>query len=407
MGMLSCSKSDSEETQVESPATITSVSKLSGEANTEITISGTNFGLNPNAIQVFFNGKLAAFKIVTKDLLSVYVPSGASTGNIKIVKNGTEITGPVFEYILGHNTVSTVAAQVFPTGINTPSGIVVDANGNIYVSCIFSRQIKKIDKNGVVTDFAGIYSQSGYVDGISSIARFKRIETLAVDSKGNVYATDFDNSAVRKITPEGVVSTLAGLVALNGSPVGIAVDKQDNVFITTGLKIMKITPDGTVSVFAGSNTSGSTDGTGINASFYGALRLTIDANDNLYVLETGNEQIRKITPQGVVSTIKVTTIQNGVAKPYLDLDIAHHISIDKSNNLYVSTGYNISNILKIAPDGSARFIFTGKTGGYQDGAIDQALIWQPAGIAFDKDDNLYFIEGESSINVRKIAKEKP
>lgn len=408
MGVLSCSKSESEETQVESPATITSVSKLSGEANTEVTISGANFGFNPNVVQVFFNGKPAVIKTFTKDFLIVVVPAGAQTGNIKIVKNGQEITGPEFEYVLSHNTVSTVAANLFPLGaINTPSGIATDANGNIYVSCVFSRQIKKIDKNGVVTDFAGMYYKAGYTDGDGSIAQFQRIISLAVDSKGNVYAADFGNSAIRKITPEGVVSTLVGITALNANPLSIVVDKQDNVFVSTGSKIIKIKPDGTMGVFVGSSTSGATDGTGENASLYGAVSLTIDANDNIFVLETANEQIRKITPQGVVTTIKVTTTENGVAKPYLDMDIAQYISIDKNNNLYVSTGYNISNILKIAPDGNARYIFTGKTGGHQDGPIDQALIWQPAGIAFDKDDNLYFIEGESSINVRKIAKEKP
>jgi sugar lactone lactonase YvrE len=404
-GMLSCSGSDEE---TASSASITNVSKLSGEANTTITISGANFGTNLTAVQVFFNGKAATIKSLSNEVMTVIVPVGAFTGNIKIVKEGKEVTGPVFEYILGHTMVSTINTKVFPLESlsDFPSGIAVDAKGNIYVTAQFSRQIKKIDKNGVLSNFAGSYHEQGYIDGQAQLALFNRLDALAVDSKGNVYAADSGNNAIRKITPNGVVSTFADSGKLNGRPYAITIDKQDNVYSSDGAKIMKITPEGVVSLFAGSGECGSADGIGANAGLCGASSITADSNGNLYVLENVNGKIRKITPQGVVTTLAVTTLENGVAVPYQKFKSASYISVDKSNNLYVSIAYDINVILKINPDGNARVLIGGPTGGSADGAIDKASIGLPAGLAFDQEDNLYFTGGSTDAYVRKITKEK-
>lgn len=404
-GMLSCSGNDEETVPA---ASINSVSKLSGEANTTITISGANFGTSVTAVQVFFNGKPATIKSLTNDVITVVVPLGAFTGNIKIVKDGKEVTGPVFEYILGHNTVSTINAKVFPLESlsDFPSGIVVDANGNIYVTAQFSRQIKKIDKNGVLTNFAGYYHEQGYIDGEAQSALFNRIDALAVDSKGNVYASDSGNNAIRKITPSGSVSTFVDSSKLNGRPYAVTIDRQDNVYTSDGAKIMKITPEGVVSLLAGSGECGSADGVGASAGLCGATSITVDSNGNLYALENVNNKIRKITPQGVVTTLAVTMLEDGVAKPYLKFKSASYISVDKKNNLYVSIAYDVNVILKITPDGSARVLIGGPVGGSADGAIDKATIGLPAGLAFDQEDNLYFTGGSTDAYVRKIAKEK-
>jgi hypothetical protein len=160
---------------------------------------------------------------------------------------------------------------------------------------------------------------SGYgeADGFASSARFFNPTGVAVDASNNVYVADFGNNTIRKITPSVIVSTLAGLAGVSGTndgtgsaarfnqPSGLAVDKSNNVFVadSTNHTIRKISSSGMVTTLAGTpGVAGTNDGTGGSALFYYPSGLTLDSSNNLFVADTLNYTIRKITPSGVVST---------------------------------------------------------------------------------------------------------
>lgn len=150
---------------------------------------------------------------------------------------------------------------------------------------------------------------NGYQDGQDTAARFGDIVGLAADADGNIFATDMGCSCIRKITPSGLVSYFAlGSPSYNPypygpplmsppytGPVGICVDGAGNLFVTAGNSILKITPGGVVSTIAGSNTAGFADGPAGVALFNNPNGLALDALGNLYVSDAGNNRIRKIS----------------------------------------------------------------------------------------------------------------
>jgi secreted PhoX family phosphatase len=163
----------------------------------------------------------------------------------------------------------------------------------------------------VVTTLAG-GGEEGYADGTGAAAQFGRPDGLAVDSAGNVYVADYTNRCIRKITPEGVVTTFAGgtrgyvdgtgAAAKFAGPDGVAVDSAGNVYVTDNdnARIRKITPEGVVTTFAGSGETGRhkggySDGTAQDAQFSEPWDVAVDTAGNLYVADRGNRRIRKIT----------------------------------------------------------------------------------------------------------------
>jgi len=201
---------------------------------------------------------------------------------------------------------------------NSPKGVATDRAGNVYVADSGNNTVRKISPTGVVSTLAGAAGIFGSTDGFGAVAQFHGPTGIAVDRAGNVYVADSDDSIVRKITPAGMVSTLAGTPGAIGSsdgagmtarfnePTGIATDSAGNVFIADSGNdtIRKITPAGAVSTLAGTaGVSGSADGTGPAARFDGPSAVATDSAGDVYVADTNNNTIRKISPAGVVSTI--------------------------------------------------------------------------------------------------------
>lgn len=215
-----------------------------------------------------------------------------------------------------------------------PFGIAVDDAGNVYVADWGIDQIRKITPNGDVTTVAGKSRINGFKDGTVAEAQFNSIFEVAVDFAGNLYVTDSGNNAIRKITPDGQVTTLAGgsqgftdgkgASAQFNQPSGLITDKQGNVYVADQFNnaIRKITPDGTVTTIAGTGDFGAQDGPAKNATFYYPRDITIDGNDNLYVADLRNNEIRKISTDGIVSTVAgvgfsldgITTEDDGVGR---------------------------------------------------------------------------------------------
>src|SRR4051794_28485460 len=194
-------------------------------------------------------------------------------------------------------------------------GAAVDSTGNIYVADSNSHTISKITASGSVSILAGLTGVPGSADGTGSEARFNDPQGVAVDNAGNVYVADTFNQTIRKITPAGEVTTLAGLAGAPGSrdgrgrgarfgyPGGVAVDDRNNVYVadTINNTIRKISPSGVVRTLAGlARMSGTADGTGTDARFFAPSGVTIGHARNIYVGDTFNNTIRRVTFAGVV-----------------------------------------------------------------------------------------------------------
>lgn len=240
-------------------------------------------------------------------------------------------------------------------------GIVADTLGNLFVIDGSNALIRKIDTNGVVSTLAGNLV-TGNLDGQGKNAKFAGPSGITIDPLGNLYVTDQLNNNIRKITPDGTVTTIAGGVAgyadgtgVNASfntPAGICVDIAGNLYVTDygNNRIRKITPDGTVSTFAGSGLNQSANGAGLSASFNGPTSISIDSAQNLYVTE--KEKVRKISPGGVVTTIagsgKVgATDDQGLAASFNTLT---GIAVDHSGIVFLAD-FNNQKLREICPSG--------------------------------------------------------
>ena len=291
---------------------------------------------------------------------------------------------------------------------NLPSGIAVDAAGTIYVAEENGFVVRKVTPAGVVTTIAGDAAQFGLVDATGTAARFDfggnfgGQASTAVDAAGNVFITDRANGAVRKITPASVVTTfLTGI----GGPQGLTIDAAGNLYFGTGQTVFKVTPGGVSSVLAGSSAQGSADGTGAAAQFGDIADLALDAAGNLYVTDSLNNTIRKITPAGVVTTIAGTSGTAGSADgtgTAATFSTPSGIAVDATGNLYVTDAEN-GTIRKITPAGAVTTIAgTAGVTGNADGTGAAASFTFPFSIAVDSTGNLYVAELISG-TIRKIT----
>ncbi|MBL6636392.1 MAG: hypothetical protein ISP35_09375, partial [Ilumatobacteraceae bacterium] len=251
-----------------------------------------------------------------------------------------------------------------------PRGVAVDGVGNVYVADSYNHVIRKVTPGGVVTTLAGTAGSSGSVDGTGAAARFKNPRGVAVDGVGNVYVADTDNHVIRKVTPGGVVTTLAGTAGSSGSVDGtgaaarfnslrgVAVDGVGNVYVADSYNnvIRKVTPGGVVTTLAGTaGTYGSENGTGADARFGNVYGVAVDGDGNVYAGDEYSGTVRKVTPGGVVTRLAGSGIEmswgfQDAIGPLARFSGPTGVAVDGDGNVYVADTYN-NLIRKVTPAG--------------------------------------------------------
>jgi sugar lactone lactonase YvrE len=302
----------------------------------------------------------------------------------------------------------------------SPWGVAVDNSGNLYVADTDNHTIRKITPGGIVTTLAGMAGVSGSKDDTGTNALFFRPQGIAVDDAGNVYVADTGNNTIRKITPDGSVSTLAGTAGTSGTnnatgggarffePEGIAVNGDGSLLYvadTWNHTIRQITSGGAVSTLAGSpGTNGATDGTGGGAFFYQPQGVALDNAGNIYVGDTGNQTIRKVTPAGMVTTlagspgIYGSTNATGTNANFW---APQGLACDSAANVYVADSLN-NVIRQITPAGIVTTLAgTAGTIGSADGTNNTSF-WLPQSVAADTNGNLYVADSANG-TIRQIA----
>jgi hypothetical protein len=301
------------------------------------------------------------------------------------------------------STDGTGSAALF----NQPTGVAIDRVGNVFVVDQVNNTIRKVTPTRVVTTLAGLAGSPGSADGTASAARFNLPSNVTLDNSDNMYVADTSNHTIRKVTPAGVVTTLAGLAGVPGSadgtgsaarfnqPNGVALDSNGNLYVADGVNstIRKVTLNGVVTTLAGlAGSSGSANGTGSAARFNFPEDVAVDTAGNVYVADAGNNTIRKVTPGGVVTTLAgkagVVGSQDGTGSGAL-FSFPEALAVDSAGNVFVAD-YGNDTIRKVTPSGVVTTIggLAGSTG-TANGPGSVARFNGEEGIGVDKSGNVY------------------
>jgi hypothetical protein len=373
------------------------VTRLAGQSSA----SGSRDGTAP-----LFAGPTS---LAVDNLGNVYVTDGGS------FNPSTLVSGDTIRKITPAGVVTTLAGAANQVGrvngvgdaalFNDSRGIAVDPQGNLVVADANNHMIRRVTVTGLVTTFAGGVGAPDLVDANGAVARFHNPGGLVVDSAGNLLVADIGNHAIRKITPSGDVTTVESRNNFVDTP-AIATDSGGNIYsVYSGCQIVKITPGGAFSILAGIGNSGNADGPAQSASFSNPHGLVADSSGNVYVADSENYTIRKVTPAGVVTTLAGVAGEEGSDDGVGDaarFSFTAGIAIDSAGYLYVADAWN-STVRKVSPAGLVTTL-AGLAGspGSADGTGSAARFLSPQGITVDAAGNV-FVADNGNHTIRKIT----
>ena len=298
---------------------------------------------------------------------------------------------------------------------NGPHGLAVDPAGNVFVADSTNNRIRRVTAAGVVTTLAGS-GAPGSANGTGAAASFSDPFGVALDSAGNVYVADHFGHRIRKVTPAGVVTTVAGsgtaefadgtgaAVGFN-HPESLVVNAAGDILIvdTDNNRIRKMTPAGVVTTLAGSAASAFADGTGAAASFFFPFGIGLDSQGNAYIGDEGNHRIRKMTPAGVV-----TTLAGSGAEGFADgtrngaiFNYPSGVAVDASGNVYVADYLN-GRIRRVTAAGVVTTLAGTGDADYLDGPAATARFNFPVSVATDASGTVY-VADLGNQRIRKIT----
>jgi DNA-binding beta-propeller fold protein YncE len=284
-----------------------------------------------------------------------------------------------------------------------PFGVAISRDGAVYVADGGEApRILRISPDGRVESVAG--GARGFADGAGAHARFDTPSALAIDAEGVLYVADTGNHAVRRIAPDGRVTTLAGDGVAGGTdgeaqharfngPIGIAVDGRGRVIVadTYNDRVRAIDRDGRVATIAGGAEAGAEDGSGSDARFDTPCGVAIDAAENIYVADSGNGAIRRIDPSGMVSTL-ARDVEGGVLRPI-------GIAAGAEGALFVSD--ERGRIIEL-PRGLSTRTLAGSTAGFKDGAGTEARFRRLGGLALAADGRIVVADAGNRV-IRSVS----
>jgi sugar lactone lactonase YvrE len=405
------------------PPVIQSLSPDNGPAGTSVYINGENFSPRiPDNTVMIGSTEINVYK-ADSNYLVIIIPIGLKTGAVKVTVNDKSVTGPVFTYeptvtvlsYAGNGLIGLQDGSLTEARFNLPRAMALDADGNMYVADQANNVIRKITVDGQVTTLVG-NGEAGSMDGSDSSARFNQPGALIVGKDGNIYVADYAGNAIRKVTPQGEVTTIAGdsihgnvngdgTIARFYGPSGITMDDQGNFYVTDFLnnQIKKITPGYQVSLYAGTGAVGTNDGDRLQSTFFGPTTITTDNDGNMYVGDWFNFRVRKIDPSGMVTTLAGSTsgYTDGMASS-AQFNTPVGLAADDQGNLYVADGFN-NVIRKVDSDGNVT-TFAGTTSpGYKNGNPADALFNGPVGLLYDTNANTLYVADWYNYRIRKIT----
>ena len=375
---------------------------------------------NPSRILIVLFSCFSSAILLAQAPQIFYTSPNVFTVNESIVPllptiSGGEVTlGINVSTFAGSGTIGSADGIGTAASFNLPTYITTGPGNTFYVIDRSNHKIRKIAAEGTVSTFAGT-GTIGSTDGVATEARFRYPDAAICDANGNLFVTDQSNHKIRKITPDGIVSTFAGTGTIGSAdgnginasfhfPAGITIDADNNLIIADfgNNKIRRITPDGIVTTLAGTGVAGSEEGTTMTAQFNGPTGVTIDDFGNIFVADYYNNKVRKISTLGEVSTLAGSGIAGNVNGfgTSASFNGPATVTLDSHNNIFLTDEQNHS-IRKISPDGQvSTFAGTGVLGN-ADGDLESAQFHLPTGLVIDAFDNV-FVCDYGNHKIRKI-----